>query len=764
MPLTAPNLDDRKYQDLLDEALSRIPVYTPEWTNFNKSDPGVTLIEVFAFMTETLLYRCNRVPERNRAKFLQLLNLPLQPATSAQGLITVANTKGELQTETLSDNVEFSAGQVPFRSTRGLDVLPVEGRLYFKQKISTPSQPVVDYYNQLYASFRGTPPQSTPQLYQVSAFPLPGGVPVQLSQTIDNYLWLALLVRDTDKPAQQWKDEARRVIAGKTLSVGIVPNLPDSSLMLPPGRAAAAPAPVTLQFDIPNVGSTGGLVDPARIPQYQPLPSTQSVDVFTTPGVIDVTLPGFADLSLWNNLDPLESGVGLLPPSIDDSAVNDRLITWIRIRPSAQTQAQFLWMGINSVPITQSEQVRGELLSPGTGQPDQVVNLSQAPVLANSVKITVTSAQGDVSVWAPVSDLMSAGPEVPVPDPRLAPGSPPPPPTESKLFLLDAEAGQITFGDGMHGARPPYLATIRADYDFSMGAEGNVGAGSINKSPVLDGFTISNPIPAWGGADAETPDDGEKQITRYLQHRDRLVTAYDFEVITLRTPGVEIGRVEVLPAFHPDLSNGRGGDAPGVVTLMVIPSFDPVTPDAPLPGNSFLQTICSYLDPRRLITTEVILRGPEYVGIWISIGIKTLPGSVNAGAVRDAVKAAIVAFLAPIVGGQQTLPDDPSDVLSVSQSPYKGWPLGKPVIALELIAVASRVAGVDFVQDIVLAQDGAGESPQVDLAGLQLPRVLGISVAEGSPISLAQLQGSSSAVGGTGPVSIPVPVIPQECS
>ena len=62
MPLTVPNLDDRRYQDLLDEALSRIPVYTPEWTNFNKSDPGVTLIEVFAFLTETLLYRCNQHP------------------------------------------------------------------------------------------------------------------------------------------------------------------------------------------------------------------------------------------------------------------------------------------------------------------------------------------------------------------------------------------------------------------------------------------------------------------------------------------------------------------------------------------------------------------------------------------------------------------------------------------------------------------------------------------------------------------------------
>jgi len=280
------------------------------------------------------------------------------------------------------------------------------------------------------------------------------------------------------------------------------------------------------------------------------------------------------------------------------------------------------------------------------------------------------------------------------------------------------------------------------------------------------GFSVTNPVQTWGGADAETPDEGEKQITRYLQHRDRLVTPYDFEVIALRTPGVEIGRVEVLPAFHPDLSSGRGGDAPGVVTLMVIPTFDPVTPDAPSPSNGFLQTVCSYLDTRRLITTEVILRGPTYVGIWISIGIKTLPGQLNPGGVRDAVKAAVLAFLAPIAGGPQQLPDDPSVVLSAPQSIYKGWPLGKSVIALELVAVASRVAGIDFVQSILLAQDGASASSQIDFSGLQLPQVLGISVVEGDPISLAELQGTapSPATGGGGLGTAQVPVIPQECS
>ena len=68
MPLQIPKIDDRRYQDLLDEALSRIPVHNPEWTNFNRSDPGVTLIELFAFMTESLLYRANLIPERNRLK------------------------------------------------------------------------------------------------------------------------------------------------------------------------------------------------------------------------------------------------------------------------------------------------------------------------------------------------------------------------------------------------------------------------------------------------------------------------------------------------------------------------------------------------------------------------------------------------------------------------------------------------------------------------------------------------------------------------
>src|SRR5919108_6385264 len=98
MPLSPPPLDTRTYQELLDEALSRIPVHNPEWTNHNRSDPGVTLLELFAFLTESLTYRANQIPERNRRKMLELLGVPLTPASSASGIVTIANARGPLET------------------------------------------------------------------------------------------------------------------------------------------------------------------------------------------------------------------------------------------------------------------------------------------------------------------------------------------------------------------------------------------------------------------------------------------------------------------------------------------------------------------------------------------------------------------------------------------------------------------------------------------------------------------------------------------
>ena len=71
MPITVPEIDTRNYDEILSEAIARIPVHTPEWTNFTDSDPGITVLQLFSFMTENLLYRSNQIPERNRLKFLK---------------------------------------------------------------------------------------------------------------------------------------------------------------------------------------------------------------------------------------------------------------------------------------------------------------------------------------------------------------------------------------------------------------------------------------------------------------------------------------------------------------------------------------------------------------------------------------------------------------------------------------------------------------------------------------------------------------------
>ena len=73
MPLSLPNLDDRRYRDLVEEARSLIPSYAPEWTNHNPSDPGITLVEMFAYLTELLVYRVNRVTDDNIRAFLKLI-------------------------------------------------------------------------------------------------------------------------------------------------------------------------------------------------------------------------------------------------------------------------------------------------------------------------------------------------------------------------------------------------------------------------------------------------------------------------------------------------------------------------------------------------------------------------------------------------------------------------------------------------------------------------------------------------------------------
>lgn len=795
MPLAPPFIDNRRYQDLLNEVLARVPVHTPEWTNFNNSDPGVTLVQLFAFLAENVLYRANLIPDRNRVKFLQLLGVPLAPAAEARGLVTINNDRGALLTEALPADLEVRAGSVSFRTQLGLDVLPIEARAFFKRPLVPVPVDLVAYYQLLYASYQTTMPVN-PSLYETVAFD--PGVIGQIDindDTVDRSVWIALLVRKNDprgpNPADPWKP-VRDQLAGRILTLGLVPALDAVQTRLTPG-GQAQPNDL-LVFEIPRIGSDGKVpvdANGAPAPTYQQLEPHTDVDVLTTPGVVQLALPASESIGTWSNLHPLESGVGDLPPALDDSALPDRLITWLRVRATAAARARVLWLGINAAPVIQRERVIAEPLANGDGSPDQTRRLSRAPVLNGSIEI-VTQTGTEERRWSAIDDLMAAPPEVPGPDPRhpleyasryarprarlsfkepasRTPGAWPPP-VDPNVFAADYEAGVLTFGDGLRGRRLPLGASVFASYEFCQGAAGNVAANAIKSAPALpSGYTVANPVRTWGGADAETADEGTKQISRFLQHRDRLVSTDDFESIAWRAPGVDVGRVDVLPAFHPDLIPAEPGAAPGVVTLMAIPRTDPGRPDYPRADRLFLNNLCRYLDPRRLVTTELIIRGPVYKPLWISAGVDVAAGFSVAETV-DAVKQRLRQFLAPISpealqGGfaaQSGLLFGP-----VPNAALRGWPLRTAVSARVLLAEAARVAGVVSVAGLLLAQGTNTPTDIIDMTGLELPQVLGISVVAGDPLPIAALRGDAAAGGGippaTAPPILPVPVIPETC-
>jgi len=380
----------------------------------------------------------------------------------------------------------------------------------------------------------------------------------------------------------------------------------------------------------------------------------------------------------------------------------------------------------------------------------------------------VTQTDTDQLSWSEIPDLMAAGPEVVVPDERLPPGTPAPPQEPTDVFAVDHEAGVLMFGDGLRGRRLPLGARVFASYEFCQGAAGNVARSAVNSAPLLpSGFAVTNPVRTWGGADPESVGDGEKQIKRFLQHRDRLVSVEDFDSIARRAPGIDVGRIDVLSAFHPDLHPSEPGAAPGVVTVLAIPRFDPVQPDAPRSDRLFLNTLCRYLDPRRLVTTQLIVRGAIYKLIWISVGVDVAAGYAIADVV-DAVKQRLRAFLSPLAaavsqgGGfaaqSGLLFAPPSDAAP------RGWPLRKAVNARELLAEVARVPGVTSVADVLLAEGSSAPSEVIEMTGLELPRILGISVVAGEPLPIAALRGDPGSGAPAVPTSLlPVPVIPRSC-
>jgi hypothetical protein len=733
MPLPAPILDDRSWQQLRDELVRRIPVYTPEWTDHNPSDPGITLLELFAFLGENLLFRFNQIPETTRLEFLRLLQVPLHPAQPARGMLAL--TPSAAGGVLVPPGTEARAGSVPFETLDEVRAWPLTVRVVARTGAADPTGDA-----EAYAAAAATARRladGDPRAYYATEVlgddpAAPGFHAIDFRRTVDGVLWAAVLGTD---------DTDRGALGDAVLNLGFVPD-PEVPTMDEVNACRGTGGSDPTDEVVWEVSSAVMKDDDAV---YHPLTVVgDTTGGLARQGVVRLRLPRDPLVPGIPVPDvPTLAGTGNLPPLLDDEALEDALVFWIRAyrRRKDRRFGGVAWIGANATRILQVSTARAELLGTGSGGAGQTYRLVNAPVVAGSLVLEVEEP-GGWTAWTEVDDFLAAG-------------------RDDRVFVLDREAAEVRFGDGTRGKPPRIGERIRAvEYRYGGGAAGNLPAGAVSRVSAA-GVKGANPLPTRDGADAEAVKDAVERIPAELRRRDRAVTADDFRELALTTPGAGVGRAEVLPRFAP---RDRVRDAAGVVTVVVWPAVDAARPNAPRPDRGLLRCVCDWLDARRLVTTELYVVPPTYRKVAVSVGLVVKPG-FGVEAVRAWVELVIRQYLAPLP------PYGPGGT---------GWPLGRRVHGPELEAAALQVEGVEFLEGLQVAgwRAGAagGEGEWVEgtvlLEPWEVPELTEITVVDGEPLAPGEsLQPPpASRVGEDGGAAddepampVPIPTIREEC-
>ena len=212
MALISPVLDNRTFEQLRDELLKRVPVYTPEWTNFNQSDPAIALLEVFAYLGESLLFRFNQIPDTTKLAFLRLLGVQPRPAQPASVLLA-ARTELPFGAQVLR-GTEARAGSVPFQTENEVYVWPLD--VIAAGKTPAPTQDLSKAEQERRQAATAYAKVLDPLFYQIMEVPAdplaPDAQPLDVSETADRSLWFALMRKDTTDLSK---------LGGRTLFVGV---------------------------------------------------------------------------------------------------------------------------------------------------------------------------------------------------------------------------------------------------------------------------------------------------------------------------------------------------------------------------------------------------------------------------------------------------------------------------------------------------------------------------------------------------------------
>ena len=725
MALPLPNLDDKTFDVLIDEVTKLIPQQAAAWTDHNRHDPGMTLIELFGWLTEMQQYYLNRVRGENYLKFLKLLGTRPHAATSARADITFNFTDDTCAGTCIPAGTPLRAGALVFETEDELHVVPATLiKVLSDSRAGLQDNTDANDIAGLSFSVFGTEARQQSRLYL----------------GFDKALW----TMQTDETAQTPATEVRLSVTFNLFEaypvargehggepIEIVPSarllweyfdtngvwaplhvLHDETLMLSQSGRLFFTAPMNMQRRIipPLDDNLFWLRATVEQDGYELPPAADTIllntvsameretlsEVLTFSGTGEPDQVHLASSHLARHDDlfvQVERGDGTWSDweprdALDASGPEDRHYR-IEERDAGTAivfgdgnQGAVPPQGDGNIRVIASQPAVATqlLLGRSNGLPRQTFSLDRLPVMAARVIVQVEemvldSAEPCWRDWEQVEDFDASKPD-------------------DTHYVLDVETGELLFGDGVNGAVPPVpRAEARKNiriiqYRIGGGERGNVASGAIAKpsaTALPAALMLTNHRAAAGGAEPETLEDAQTRVRLALQTRFRAVTTDDFELLARATPGLRVARARAIPLYAPQAPET---ETPASVTVVVVPFSESAKP---IPSSAFLLNVCRHLEKHRLVTTQLHVIAPTYVEVDVKATVLLRVGFDDAS-VRQRIEETLNSFLHPLHGGPTA----------------NGWPFGRPVYKSEIYQQIEKVDGVDCVENVMLSATGVG--------------------------------------------------------
>jgi len=583
------------------QARQLIPQYCPEWTDHNTSDPGIALLEVFAWMTDLMLFRVNQVPEKMFIKFLDMIGMQLDPPRAAVAPVTFYLA---------------AAPSEPLTISAGTEVATIRTEVTEAIIFST-EEDLTIYPPRLKAAFTGNSlGANTFTAHDLERLGVLGHkVAVFSSEPVPGDAFYLCLEHDHGSHVLSLILECE--VAG---GAGVDPKEPPFVWEVWQGSLNRW-ASCTVEYD-------GTLA-------------------FNTSGEIILRLPTMAEEAFFG-----ERGHWLRC-----RITSEQNYAGYKVSPDIESLRVESRGG--TALARHAVVVRNETLGRSDGSPGQVFKLLNSPVLFLGARedVVLSEAPGvPPQTWTPVTDFAESSPADHHFQLDHQSGT-----VTFGPALLQPDGTVYRFGAIPAKGSPLKMQR----YLYGGGVIGNVPARalSVMKASIPYVARVINHVPALGGRNAQSLDDAVMRVPHVLRTRTRAVTADDFEYLSAQVDGVARARCitpNVSGASREAAFPGqiRTLDVqPGQVSMAVLPRIEVpvgrISPDQLVLSAELRASVQTHLDERRMVGTTLEVRSAQYSWVSVAALIRVLPGSSRElrADVQRAALAALYRYLNPHVGG-----------------------------------------------------------------------------------------------------------------